>query len=66
MGAARDNHLYNLARKEHAFLLRCEGLKYREIGPRLGVGSNRARLLTLEFERRLRKVLRQAKFYVLK
>ena len=36
------NKLYGVARLEHAFLLRSEGLLLREIGARLGVSKNRA------------------------
>lgn len=37
---------YYAAHREHAFLLRCEGLKYREIAARMGVRIGRARQLT--------------------
>lgn len=45
------------ARREHAFLLRCEGVRLKEIGTRLGVSSARARQLISEFARHLSRVL---------
>ena len=43
------NGVYGVARQEHAFLLRCEGLKLKEIGDRLGVSSSRVRELHFKF-----------------
>jgi hypothetical protein len=37
------------ARWEHAFLLRCEGLTYQQVGDRLGVGKERARQMIFRF-----------------
>ncbi len=42
---------YALARREHAWLLRAEGLMFRQIGARLDVGPARARQLVFEFSR---------------
>jgi len=61
------NHRYSAARKEHVFLLRCEGLTYHEIGLRLGVGRNRARTMYHEFVwYNLRRAMRHTKVYVIK
>lgn len=48
-GLARSS--YQAAREEHAFLLRCEGLRYREIGARLGISRAAARTLAQKFGR---------------
>lgn len=45
--------MLGLAREEHALLLRCEGLMFREIGVRLGVSVERARHLVFYGARRL-------------
>ena len=48
---------YGLARKEHAWLLRCEGMTLRRIGLRLGVRQERARQLIWIFGRRVSRAL---------
>jgi hypothetical protein len=53
---------YYYARHEHAFLLRCEGLKLAEIGQRLGVGKERARTLIIQFIRRYHKCNPRTRF----
>ena len=50
---------YGEARKEHAFLLRCDGLTYREIGQRIGVVTQTARALANRHCRRVVRVLRK-------
>jgi len=42
---------YWKARYEHAWLLRCERLTYREIGERLGLSGERAKQLIHKFSR---------------
>ncbi len=42
---------YQRARWEHALFLRTQGLKWREIGERLGVGTERARQMAVRQER---------------
>lgn len=56
------NQDYWLARREHAFLLRCEGLLLREIGERLGTGTESARQDILRFARVLHYHMRRCKF----
>lgn len=46
-----DDMIYQQARREHAFRLRNEQLKLREIGERLGVQRERARQMILKFKR---------------
>jgi len=54
---------YSRGRKEHAFLLRCEGLKFAEIGPRMGFTSRQeARRLTYAFSRKLARAITRTKF----
>ena len=48
---------YRQARKEHAFLLRCEGMTLRQIGLRLGIGPQRVRQLIWIFGRRTSRAL---------
>jgi DNA-directed RNA polymerase specialized sigma24 family protein len=50
---------YHDARREHAFLLRCEGVKYKEIGQRLGVRKQAAHQLVMRFGKRLNKAMRR-------
>lgn len=45
--------MYREAVSEHAFLLRCEGLKLNQIGRRIGVSTERARQRVRYFARRL-------------
>ena len=53
----------DVARYEHAFLLRCEGFKYREIGDHLGVCLERARDMSRAFPRKwLNRAMRKTRF----
>lgn len=47
------NDVYREAMSEHAFLLRCEGLKLREIAARMGLSTERARQRIRYFSRRM-------------
>jgi len=51
--------MYNHARHEHVFLLRCEGLKFKEIAPRLGVTSGRVNQMFHKFVERMKKATRR-------
>lgn len=54
-----DTTRYRLARYEHAWLLRAEGLTYREIGERLGgLTKSRARQLVATFGGRVKRAAR--------
>jgi hypothetical protein len=48
---------YHYARREHVYLLRCEGLTLKQVGERLGVGPERVRQMQLSFEEELRTSL---------
>lgn len=52
---------YWRARKEHAWLLRAEGLTYRAIGARLGVGPERIRHLVWSFGRYMAHAMRRTR-----
>lgn len=54
---------YHEARREHAFLLRCEGLKFWEIGDHLGVGVQRCSQMTRQYSRRLKRAMRRTRVY---
>jgi hypothetical protein len=56
------NRPYNMAQREHAFLLWCEGPSLIQIGRRLGVSSERVRQLILAFGKRLHSALRRTRF----
>ena len=56
--------MYSNARCEHAFLLRCEGLKLREIADHLGTGRQYARQLVCKYARRLNRAMTKTKVYV--
>ena len=45
------------ARREHAWLLRAEGLKYSEIGRRLGVTDQQAANMVAKFGRRVQAAI---------
>jgi hypothetical protein len=54
---------YRQARTEHAFLLRCEGLKFIQIAPHMGVKTpQEARRLYEYFSRRLSRAMRRTRF----
>ncbi len=53
------------ARKEHAWLLRAEGMKFKEIGRRLGISMAQARVLVFQFGRETAsRAMKRAKFSV--
>ena len=62
VGKARTADQYFWGRREHAWLLRCEGMTLRQIGLRLGVGPQRARDLIWIFARRVRKAASHTKW----
>jgi hypothetical protein len=49
------------ARWEHAFLLRCEGYTYRQIGERMGVSKARAERMVRGFAHELTNAMRKPK-----
>ena len=61
---AKELRLYQEARREHAVLLRMEGLKLKQIAERLGVTSvEQARVLIAQFARRMQKATRRTRMY---
>lgn len=53
------------ARKEHAWLLRAEGMKFKEIGKRLGISMAQARILVFQFGRETAsRAMKRTKFSV--
>ena len=56
---------WTLARREHALLLRCEGLKQSEIAKRLGVTSAMAGQLVGDGKKLLRKAMRHTKYSII-
>ncbi|RPH72695.1 MAG: hypothetical protein EHM78_01990 [Myxococcaceae bacterium] len=52
---------YNMARKEHAFLLMCEGLKQAEVARRLGVSSTAVRQMLDKFAGKMHHVLKHCR-----
>ncbi len=62
----RISNPYSEARGLHAFLLRCEGLKYRDIALALGVSTEQARKWKDKGSRRMRHALRNAHFRILR
>jgi hypothetical protein len=57
-GADRKPDEYCVARREHIALLRSEGLRYRDIGERIGCSAGRARELLEVHERWLSRLER--------
>lgn len=53
---------YEKARREHAFLMRCEGETLKQIGNRLGVGYKRVGTLIDTHTRHMRYAMRDTKF----
>ena len=63
MSIIREREMLSKARREHAFLLRCEGLTYQQIGERLGMHTrNSSRIMVYKFGRELARALRKTKF----
>ncbi len=67
----KDSRAFRSARKEHAWLLRAEGMKLKEIGARLNVTGARAREMIHQYGRRVGKAMGRtrwtidgAKFYL--
>jgi hypothetical protein len=52
------------ARREHAWLLRAEGLTYKKVGERLGVGVERARSLVATYARHAHWAARRARWHM--
>ena len=52
------------ARWEHAWLLRIEGLKFREIAERFDVCNQRAQGMVNQYNWRMRKALRNTKYFI--
>ena len=53
---------YAAARYEHAWLLRAEGLTLRQIGKRLGVSHNQARVMIFQFSYRVKRATRKTRW----
>lgn len=54
-----DPSMFAMARAEHAFLLRCEGMSLTKVGRRIGVGRERTRQIVDKFSRRFRRAMEQ-------
>ena len=52
---------YHVARREHAFLLRCEGMKFKEIAARLGVTTSTAANCVARHGLRMAKAMKRTK-----
>lgn len=63
-GRFNPHHPQAWARYEHAMLLRCEGMTWRDIGGHLGVSHERARQMACKFGRRLAKAMRHTQVKV--
>lgn len=55
---------YADARREHAWLLRAEGMVYRKIGAQLGVSGDRARGMIIQFSWRMQRASRRCRFRI--
>ncbi len=64
MAVAADIDTYRDARREHAWLLRAEGAKLKEIGYRLGISVNRARWLVIKHGYRVGRAMRRTRIIV--
>jgi DNA-directed RNA polymerase specialized sigma24 family protein len=53
--------VYYMAQREHAWLLRAEGLTFGEIGLRLGVPQGTARGMVRSYGRRVARAMRHTK-----
>jgi DNA-directed RNA polymerase specialized sigma24 family protein len=54
---------YLWARREHAFLLRCEGLTLAEVGERLGTTRDQVRGLVAHFVGRMNRAMARTRVY---
>lgn len=61
MARPHPQDVYWVARREYAFMLRCEGLSTREIGGRLGVGSDQVRNMVGRVGHELARAMRHTK-----
>ena len=51
-----------MARAEYAWLLRAEGLTFREIGERFDISQTRAQQIVKKFARKMRWAMRRTRF----
>ena len=51
-------------RYEHAWLMRAEGAKLREIGAALGVGKQRARMIVMAFGREMSVAMKRTQISI--
>jgi hypothetical protein len=63
MKITAEDREYWLARQEHAWLLRAEGMSYAEIGRRLGVCRARPRGMIRHFGRVVMRAIRRPRRY---
>ena len=56
---------YYRARREHAFLLRCEGRSFKEIGERLGITRSAAHMNVNQFSRRVNAAMKNTRWQLL-
>jgi DNA-directed RNA polymerase subunit N (RpoN/RPB10) len=61
---AKINHMFFIARIEHAFLMRCEGETYKSIGDRLGVSRECARDLIFYFAKVINRKTRKTRWRI--
>lgn len=61
---ARYNPVSGRAAREYAWLLRAEGITYREIGERLGVSITRVQQYVREFSRYANRSMRRTRFKI--
>jgi hypothetical protein len=60
-GLTEEELTYYEARREYAFMLRCEGLTYKKIGERLGISHHRTSQLVWGFAKRLAQAMKQTR-----
>lgn len=63
--AEKYDRLYREAHYVHAFLLRCEGLSFREVGLHFGVTGSQAMGLVYKGARRMQRAMRRTTFHFL-
>ncbi len=59
-----ERHEYVLARREHAFLLRCENITYQKISERLGLSRGHVEVSVKHFARKLAHAMRRTKITI--